>query len=68
MCSGCRGLHGKRPLPNVPALQGKAAATLERALCDFRAGRRANPVTQSIARPLSEANTQALATCFSSRD
>ena len=59
----CHG--GAGPDPSIPALHSLPSARLIAALRAYRAGARANPVMQSVARALDDAAIEALAAYFS---
>ncbi len=62
-CVTCHG--GAGPDPSIPALRSLPSARLIAALRAYRAGARANPVMQSVARALDDAEIEALAAYFS---
>ncbi len=59
-CSGCHGAHGEG-VGNFPKLAGKPAEFLARQLRDFRSGARKNPMMDTIAKALSDADIDGLA-------
>ncbi len=66
VCQGCHGVHGEGNAPAaIPRLAGQSAEYLSKQLEDYASGRRANPVMQNFAKPLTAADTEALAAYFS---
>ncbi|WP_347900665.1 c-type cytochrome [Pseudomonas purpurea] len=62
-CFACHGGDGLgMPAAGFPRLAGTSAAYLSKQLLDFRAGTRVSPVMQPVAKALSEAEIQAVAT------
>lgn len=55
-CSGCHGAGGKSAVPSNPALNGKDAAFLTKALTDFKSGARKNATMNAMAAMLSDAD------------
>lgn len=63
-CTGCHGLHGQGSPGGVPRLAGQNADYLNHALSMFRAGTRASPIMQPIARNLDDTQIRQLADYF----
>jgi len=53
-CAGCHGAGGAVPTSGTPKLAGKDAATISKALSDFKSGTRSSPVMNSMAGMLSD--------------
>lgn len=66
-CSACHGVHGEGAPSGVPRLAGQNADYMNHALSMFKAGTRASPIMQPIARDLSDTQIRQLADYFSSR-
>lgn len=65
ICTSCHGEGGAKPIaPTYPILAGQYASYLEQALKEYRAGGRKNPVMQSQAAALADADIKALAQYF----
>lgn len=67
VCASCHGAHGEGSPAGVPRLAGQNTEYLSHALFMFKAGTRASPVMQPIARGLSDADGQALAGYFAAQ-
>ena len=66
VCQGCHGVHGEGNAPAaIPRLAGQSAEYLGKQLEDYASGDRANPVMQNFAKPLTQADIEAIATYFS---
>jgi len=68
VCEACHGPDGKSIAPNYPNLAGQHASYLAKALADYRAGRRNNPIMGPMAAPLSDQDIEDLAAWFASQD
>ncbi|NOY63266.1 MAG: cytochrome c [Gammaproteobacteria bacterium] len=66
LCSGCHGADGISLTPDIPNLASQKEAYLTKAIKDFRAGSRKNPMMNSIAQNLSDDDIANLAAYFSS--
>ncbi len=64
-CAACHGASGVSTQPTFPTLAGQHKSYLKRALQDYKAGKRKNPVMGPQAANLSDAEIEALATYFS---
>jgi cytochrome c553 len=64
-CTVCHGIHGEGAPSGVPRLAGQNADYMNHALSMFKAGTRASPIMQPIARNLSDAEIRQLADYFS---
>ena len=66
-CAACHGKAGEKPtLPDAPLLAGQESDYLVHALKAFRSGARDNPLMGAIAKPLSDADIDALSTYYAS--
>ncbi|RLA45282.1 MAG: cytochrome c [Gammaproteobacteria bacterium] len=54
-CAGCHGAGGAAPTEGNPKLAGNDAATIKKALTDFKSGARSNPVMNGMAAMLNDA-------------
>jgi cytochrome c553 len=68
VCEACHGPDGKSIAPNYPNLAGQYASYLAKALADYRAGRRSNPIMGPLAAPLSDQDIEDLAAWFASQE
>ncbi len=67
-CASCHGLDGAKPIaPENPILAGQYKDYIERALMDYKSGKRANPVMKAIADPLKRKDIEDVAAWFSSQ-
>lgn len=68
VCTACHGEDGNKMLtPETPKLGGQASDYMVKALHDYRAGKRKNPIMGAVAKPLSDAEIAALAHYFSTQ-
>jgi cytochrome c553 len=68
VCVACHGADGNKPSePTQPVLAGQHADYLERALTDYKIGRRSNPIMKGFASQLSKKDIEDLAAWFSSQ-
>jgi cytochrome c553 len=63
-CAACHGTDGVGILPEYPTLAGQHADYIERALKDYRSGKRQNAIMNGFAGQLSDADIKAVATHF----
>jgi cytochrome c553 len=63
-CRTCHGANGLSTLPNAPNLAGQPAIYLAEQLKAYRAGKRTNEVMSVIAKPLSDADIDALSAWY----
>jgi cytochrome c553 len=63
-CSTCHGVNGMSMLPNAPHLAGQPQIYLVEQLKAYRSGKRSNEVMSVIAKPLSDADIDALAAWY----
>ena len=68
VCEACHGPDGKSVDPTYPNLAGQHESYLLKALGDYRAGRRVNPVMAGFAGPLSDEDIEDLAAWYASQD
>lgn len=67
ICSACHGADGNTPLsPEYPKLSGQPDDYLEKALRDYKSGKRKNPLMGPQAQNLSKQDMKDLAAYFSS--
>jgi cytochrome c553 len=66
-CAACHGADGVGILPEYPVLAGQHADYIERALGDYRSGKRQNAIMNGFAAQLTEADIKALAAYFSAQ-
>ena len=64
LCAACHGHDGNSTNGLWPKLAGQHAMYLTKALKDFRAGTRKDPIMSALAKPLSDAEIADLATYF----
>ena len=68
VCQACHGVDGKSIAPNYPNLAGQHESYLVKALADYRAGRRTNPIMAPMAANLSDQDIEDLAAWYASQD
>ena len=68
LCEACHGATGKSVDPNYPNLAGQHESYLEKALADYRSGRRPNPIMAGMAGPLSDQDIADLSAWFASQE
>ena len=68
VCQACHGTDGKSVDPTYPNLAGQHESYLVKALGDYRAGRRTNPIMSPMAINLSDQDILDLAAWYSSQD
>ncbi len=68
VCEACHGPTGHAVDPNYPNLAGQYESYLVKALADYRAGRRTNPIMAPMAAPLSDQDIEDLAAWFASQE
>ncbi len=64
-CAACHGADGNSPTAANPNLAGQHADYITLQLAHFKAGVRVNPIMQSMAAPLADADMRALGVYFS---
>jgi cytochrome c553 len=64
-CVACHGATGISPTPDYPTLAGQHADYLERALLDYKSGKRKNPVMGGMVTAISDADIKTVAEFFS---
>jgi cytochrome c553 len=65
-CATCHGANGMSTLVNAPHLAGQPAIYIAEQLKAYRSGKRQNEVMGVIAKPLSDADIDALAAWYAS--
>lgn len=68
VCEACHGLDGKSVDPTYPNLAGQHEDYLQKALADYRAGRRTNAIMAGFAGPLTDQDIKDLAAWYASQD
>lgn len=68
VCQACHGVDGKSIDPSYPNLAGQYADYMQKALADYRAGRRTNPIMMGIAGPLTDQDIKDLAAWYASQE
>jgi len=68
VCEACHGPDGKSVAPTYPNLAGQHESYLIKALADYRAGRRSNPIMAPMAANLSDQDIEDLAAWFASQE
>lgn len=66
-CAACHGPDGVGILPEYPTIAGQHADYIERALKDYRSGKRQNAIMNGFAGQLADADIKALAAYFSAQ-
>lgn len=66
-CQACHGLDGKGVAPDYPNLAGQHASYMEKALRDYRDGRRSNMIMAPMAAGLTDQDIKDLAAWYSSQ-
>lgn len=65
-CSTCHGANGLSTLPNAPHLAGQPAIYIAEQMKAYRSGKRSHEVMNVVAKPLSDADIDALAAWYAS--
>ena len=68
VCEACHGLDGNSVDPSYPNLAGQHESYLQKALGDYRSGRRTNLIMAGFAGPLGDQDIKDLAAWYSSQD
>lgn len=68
VCQACHGLDGKSVDPSYPNLAGQHESYLVKAMADYRAGRRTNPIMGPMAINLSDQDIEDLAAWYASQE
>ena len=66
LCATCHGANGISNAPDAPSLAGQPRRYLAEQLKAYRGGKRAHEVMAVVAKPLSDADIEALAEWYSS--
>lgn len=67
-CQACHGLDGKSIAPDYPNLAGQYASYMEKALRDYRDGRRTNAIMAPMAANLTDQDIKDLAAWYASQE
>ena len=67
-CQACHGVDGKSILPEYPNLAGQHASYMEKALRDYRDGRRTNMIMAPMAAGLTDQDIKDLAAWYASQE
>lgn len=67
-CQACHGLDGKSVLPEYPNLAGQHSSYMEKALRDYRDGRRTNMIMAPMAAGLTDQDIKDLAAWYSKQE
>lgn len=67
VCGACHGPDGNSPVPDFPRLAGQQEDYLVKALQDYKAGKRKNPIMAAQVEPLNKDDMADLAAWFSSQ-
>ncbi len=66
VCAACHGVDGAKPIaPENPILAGQYADYIEKALSDYKSGKRVSAVMKPFAEPLKKKEIEDLAAWFS---
>ncbi len=65
-CGTCHGSNGLSTLPNAPHLAGQPAIYIAEQMKAYRSGKRSHEVMNVVAKPLSDADIDALAAWYAS--
>ena len=68
VCEACHGLTGESVDPSYPNLAGQHESYLQKALADYRAGRRENAIMAGFAGGLSDQDIEDLAAWYAAQD
>jgi cytochrome c553 len=68
VCGACHGPDGNSPTPDFPRLAGQQEDYLVKALQDYKAGKRKNPIMAAQVESLSKADMADVAAWFSSQE
>ena len=66
-CASCHGEDGNAPAPNFPRLAGQYESYLVKAIQDYQAGKRNNPIMQPMVQGLSEEDIRNVSAYYASR-
>lgn len=67
LCEACHGADGHSVDPSYPNLAGQYASYLQKALHDYRAGTRINPIMAGMAGPLTDQDIEDLSAWYASQ-
>lgn len=68
LCQACHGVDGKGIAPEYPNLGGQYASYMEKALRDYRDGRRTNMIMAPMAANLTDEDIEDLAAWYASQE
>jgi cytochrome c553 len=68
VCVACHGIDGQSVDPTYPNLAGQHEDYLQKALADYRSGRRTNAIMAGFAGPLTDQDIKDLAAWYASQD
>ena len=68
MCAACHGQKGESVAPDFPVLAGQHVDYLERAMLDYKAGKRKNPIMAPQMEALSKTDIEDLAAFYASQE
>src|SRR5262245_27796381 len=66
VCSACHGLDGNAPSAQFPKLAGQVSGFTALQLRNYRSGERPNPVMAAVAKPLTDAQIEAVSSYYAS--
>jgi cytochrome c553 len=66
VCSACHGLDGNAPNAQFPKLAGQVSGFTALQLRNYRSGERPSPIMAAVAKPLNDAQIEAVATYYAS--
>ncbi|HTI45199.1 MAG TPA: cytochrome c [Casimicrobiaceae bacterium] len=67
ICQACHGLDGNSQTPDYPKLAGQYPDYLAKALRDYKAGRRKNPIMAGMAAPLTDKDIDNVAAYYAAQ-
>ncbi len=67
VCAACHGADGNSASPDFPRLAGQHRDYLEKALRDYKAGLRKNPIMQGFATALTKSDIESLAAYYAAQ-
>jgi cytochrome c553 len=67
VCGACHTADGSRGSPANPIIQGQHPEYLAKQLAEFKAGKRANPIMQGMAAPLSDADIKNVSAFYATK-
>ena len=67
VCAACHGIDGNSQVADYPKIGGQYADYLEKALRDYKSGRRKNPIMAGMAAPLTSQDIENVAGYYASQ-